>query len=133
MRADPARLTQVVSNLLDNAIKFTPSGGSVVVRLTEHPSRDRAELSIQDTGIGMEAGFAARAFESFAQQESGRDRRSGGLGLGLSLVRGLVRLHGGAVQADSDGPGQGCTITLTLPLQTNELVTNEPPPTAPSI
>ncbi|MGV3723614.1 MAG: ATP-binding protein [Actinomycetota bacterium] len=122
VHAEPARLTQVVSNLLDNAVKFTPTGGSITVQLQELELDGLVELTIQDTGIGMEPEFAPRAFETFVQQEAGRGRQRGGLGLGLALVRGLTRMHGGEVSAHSAGAGLGSTFTVTLPLLARKAV-----------
>lgn len=113
---EAARLTQIVSNLLDNALKFTPPAGTVSLSLQADLTNQVALLTIQDTGIGMDSEFAPQAFDTFAQQEAGHYRRRGGLGLGLALVRGLARLHGGDVTAYSDGPGTGSTFTVTLPL-----------------
>jgi PAS domain S-box-containing protein len=112
---EPARLMQIVGNLLSNALKFTPSGGSVSVSLRAGPDRI-AVLTIHDTGVGMEADFLPRAFESFAQRDTGSSRGHGGLGLGLALTQGLVHLHGGEISIQSPGPGQGCTVRVTLPL-----------------
>jgi len=112
---EPARLRQVAGNLLSNALKFTPAGGAVTVSLAAGPDRT-ALLTVQDTGVGMEADFLPRAFESFAQPESGSSRRHGGLGLGLALAQGLVQLHGGEISIQSAGLGQGCTARVVLPL-----------------
>ena len=114
VEADATRLAQVVGNLLQNAAKFTPAGGSVTVAITERDGR--AELSIRDTGIGMQPGEVERMFEPFAQAEQGLARTQGGLGLGLALAKGLVELHGGSVRAWSEGPGRGSEFVVTLPL-----------------
>ncbi len=111
---DHTRLVQIVENLLQNANKFTEIGGRVTIRLIE--SGSSAVLSTQDTGTGMEPEILARAFEPFSQSDRGLDRRGGGLGLGLALVKGLVTLHGGAVAAYSAGKGQGSEFVITLPL-----------------
>jgi signal transduction histidine kinase/ActR/RegA family two-component response regulator len=113
---DPTRLAQVVGNLLHNANKFTDAGGAVVVRLTVDPEGRAAVLSVKDTGIGMEPDILARLFEPFSQADRSLDRSRGGLGLGLALVKGLVDLHGGSVQASSPGAGQGSEFTIRLPL-----------------
>jgi len=112
---DAARLQQVVWNLLSNAIKFTPAGGRVEVALEsiEH----HAQLRVKDTGKGIRAEFLPYIFDRFHQGDSSSTKASQGLGLGLSIVRHLVELHGGIVQADSPGEGQGTTITLRLPLR----------------
>jgi signal transduction histidine kinase/DNA-binding response OmpR family regulator len=111
---DGTRLAQVLGNVLHNASKFTAAGGSVTVEL--RAESDVAVLSVRDTGIGIEPHMLERVFETFSQADSSLDRSRGGLGLGLSLVRGLVELHGGTVQAASAGLGQGTEITLRLPL-----------------
>ena len=111
---DPQRLQQIIWNLLTNAIKFTPKGGSVEVRLERIESH--LELIINDTGEGIEAAFLPHVFDRFLQSDSSSTRRHGGLGLGLSIVRQLVELHGGSVTALSQGAGQGATFKVTLPL-----------------
>ncbi len=112
--ADSMRLEQVVTNLLDNALKYTPPGGRVEVTVR----RDDADavLSVSDTGFGLTPEMQTRVFELFAQEGRVLDRSRGGLGLGLPLVRRLVRLHGGTVTASSPGPGRGSTFTVRLPL-----------------
>ncbi len=112
--ADADRLQQVVWNLLTNAIRFTPEGGHIGVELT---ARDgRAIIEVTDDGIGIDAGFLPRVFDRFRQAETGTTRRTGGLGLGLSIVRHLTELHGGLVHARSEGEGRGATFTVDLPL-----------------
>jgi signal transduction histidine kinase/ActR/RegA family two-component response regulator len=111
---DAGRLQQIIWNLLSNAIKVTPAGGSVLVRL------ERAEQHVQilvcDTGEGIHADFLPFIFDRFRQADASSTRRHGGLGLGLAIVRHLVELHGGTVQADSPGQGCGATFTIRLPL-----------------
>jgi len=111
---DEARLTQVFSNLLGNAQKFTDRGGLVTVRLTTVSWR--AHITIHDTGIGIDASMLPRVFEAYAQADDSRDRGRGGLGLGLALVKGVVELHGGTVTAASNGAGAGALFTVVLPL-----------------
>jgi PAS domain S-box-containing protein len=111
---DPARLQQVVWNLLSNAIKFTPKGGRVRVRLEGAGSH--AEISVSDTGDGIGREFLPYVFDRFRQADQTTARRYGGLGLGLSIVRHLVELHGGTVRAESPGQGEGATFTVRLPL-----------------
>jgi PAS domain S-box-containing protein len=118
MDGDPTRLSQALGNLLQNAIKFTNPEGRVTVRLTE--SGGAAELRVEDTGVGMDPEILARLFQPFSQADQTLDRSRGGLGLGLSLVKGLVEMHGGSVQADSSGGGRGSALTLRLPLQARE-------------
>jgi signal transduction histidine kinase/ActR/RegA family two-component response regulator len=112
---DADRLQQVTWNLLSNAIKFTEPKGSVSVTLKTAGSQ--VELSVADTGRGMSADFLPHVFERFRQADSTPTRSTGGLGLGLSIVRHLVELHGGTVSAASAGTGQGATFTVRLPLK----------------
>ncbi len=112
---DHTRLVQTVENLLQNARKFTEIGGQVTVQLIQS-SDSAAVLKVQDTGMGMEPDVLAHAFEPFSQSDRGLDRRGGGLGLGLALVKGLVELHGGTVTAYSKGKGCGSEFVITLPL-----------------
>jgi PAS domain S-box-containing protein len=111
---DPARLQQVVWNLLSNAIKFTPGGGRVTATLSQHDGR--IELVVTDTGVGVAPDVLPHVFERFQQADRSITRRFGGLGLGLSIVKHLVDLHGGTVRAESPGPGEGATFTLTFPI-----------------
>lgn len=111
---DAARLQQVVNNLLTNAIKFTPQGGRVAVRLER--IGERARLTIADTGIGIRPEVLPHLFAKFVQADSSVTRTHGGLGLGLAIVRHLVEVHGGEVQAESPGEGKGATFRVTLPL-----------------
>jgi signal transduction histidine kinase/CheY-like chemotaxis protein len=111
---DPHRLQQVTWNLLSNAIKFTPKGGKVQVVLQRVNSH--IELSVADTGIGIRPDFLAHVFERFRQADASTTRQQAGLGLGLSIVKQLVELHGGTVRAHSLGEGRGTTFTVELPL-----------------
>jgi signal transduction histidine kinase len=111
---DPSRLQQVVVNLLSNAIKFTPEGGEARVSLVR--SSAQAEIRVSDTGVGIEEGFLPYVFERFRQEDGSTTRRYGGLGLGLSIVKHLVELHGGSIRAESGGRDQGATFTVSLPL-----------------
>lgn len=111
---DAVRVAQVIGNLLSNAAKFTPPGGAATVSLE---ARDGAAvITVTDTGPGIDAAVMPRLFEPFVQADRTLDRAGGGLGLGLSLVRGLVELHGGKVTAHSDGGGRGATFVVSLPL-----------------
>jgi len=112
--ADTTRLAQVIGNLLQNAAKFTPSGGRV--RIGAAREDDEAVLRVSDTGIGIPTGALVQLFHPFAQVDAGLDRSRGGLGLGLALVRGLVELHQGRVEARSEGAGQGAEFIVRLPL-----------------
>jgi signal transduction histidine kinase len=111
---DPARLQQVVTNLLSNALKFTPAGGRVDVRLESAPQEVR--LVVSDSGAGIAPDFLPHVFEQFRQGDASTTRRQGGLGLGLAIVRRLVELHGGRVVAESEGVGRGATFTMTVPV-----------------
>ena len=115
---DPDRLQQAVWNLLANAIKFTPEGGRVDVKLqaVRSQAHSHAHISVTDTGKGISEAFLPFVFDRFRQADSSSTRAEGGLGLGLAIVRHLVELHGGTVQADSLGPGQGAKFMITLPL-----------------
>src|SRR5207253_1335817 len=110
---DPARIQQVLSNLLTNAIKFTPAEGRVEVRL--EALDDRARLTVRDTGKGISGTLLPHIFDRFRQGDSTSTRTEGGLGLGLAIVRELVDLHGGTVAAASQGEGKGATFTVELP------------------
>ena len=113
---DAERLQQVIWNLLSNAIKFTPNGGRVDVFLES--SNDQMEVRVVDTGNGISPTFLPHVFERFRQAEDATTQRHTGLGLGLGIVRQLVELHGGTVQASSPGVGQGATFTVRLPIAT---------------
>jgi signal transduction histidine kinase/ActR/RegA family two-component response regulator len=115
---DAARLEQVVTNLLTNALKFTPPGGRVTVRLAR--TGDWARLTVRDTGAGIRPDFLPHLFERFRQADSSSTRVHGGLGLGLAIVRHLVEIHGGRVRADSEGEGRGATFTVELPMLSAE-------------
>jgi signal transduction histidine kinase len=114
VRGDPVRLAQVVGNLLHNAAKYTGEGGSVV--LTTRARNGRAEIVVQDTGIGISSDSMPKIFELFTQIPSERSASTGGLGIGLALVRALVELHGGEIVATSPGIEQGSEFTVRLPL-----------------
>ncbi|CAN5463208.1 hypothetical protein BH23VER1_BH23VER1_20280 [soil metagenome] len=111
VHGDPARLQQIFWNLLKNAVKFTPTGGITVSLAVEAP--DRLRIRVSDTGLGIDPDLLPRIFMPFEQGESGQH---GGLGLGLSITKTLVDLHGGEIEADSVGPGEGATFTVFLPL-----------------
>ena len=129
---DAMRLEQVLSNLLDNAAKFTDRGGRVTVMLSAagEPGASapggQAELRVRDTGVGIEPEVLARLFEPFSQADRSLHRTRGGLGLGLALVRGLTELHGGRVRASSEGPGHGAEFVVRLPLTGEPAALAEP-------
>jgi PAS domain S-box-containing protein len=113
---DPVRFQQIVRNLLTNAVKFTPREGSLRVQLKR--AEDKAIFSVSDTGEGIARDFLPYVFDRFRQADVPRDRRHGGLGLGLSIVRQLVELHGGTVSVNSRGTGQGSTFSVYIPMST---------------
>jgi nitrogen-specific signal transduction histidine kinase/CheY-like chemotaxis protein len=136
---DPNRLQQVLWNLLSNAIKFTPKGGKVEVVLQRVDSH--LELSVSDSGVGIAADFLPSVFDRFRQADSSTTRRHAGLGLGLSIVKQLVELHGGTVAATSPGVDRGATFTVKLPLtalrpraeQAHPAAASALPPAMPSV
>ncbi|RPI44650.1 MAG: sensor histidine kinase [Betaproteobacteria bacterium] len=116
--ADPDRLQQILGNVLGNAIKFTPQGGRIDVKL--HRQSDHALIVVRDSGIGIEADLMPHLFEAFRQGESASKRAHGGLGIGLALVHNLVEKHGGTVSAHSEGRGKGAAFTMRFPLYRSE-------------
>jgi PAS domain S-box-containing protein len=114
VNADPTRLAQVLANLLNNAAKYTPPGGDIELRASRHG--DSAVVCVADNGIGIPPDQLQRVFELFAQVPDGAVRAMGGLGIGLSIARKLVELHGGTLEAASEGRGRGSRFTVTLPL-----------------
>lgn len=114
VQGDAARLQQILSNLISNAIKFTPKGGRVDVEL--RMLEGLVEIDVRDSGIGIDPSFMPHIFDRFRQADSGITRRHGGLGLGLSIAQTLAELHGGTLRAFSAGSGRGSTFTLSLPL-----------------
>jgi signal transduction histidine kinase len=111
-RGEPARLRQVFFNALDNAIKYTPAGGTVAVRATRRGPE--AVVSVADTGEGIPPEHLPRVFDRFYRVDKARSREQGGTGLGLSIAKGIVESHGGRIELDS-APGRGTTCTMTLP------------------
>jgi len=124
--ADPDRLQQVVWNLLTNAIKFTPTGGRVDIRLERADSL--ARITVSDTGKGIRPDLLPFVFDRFRQEETSIGRRHGGLGLGLAIVRHIVELHGGVARAESPGENRGATFTVDLPLTATRVGGLEPEP-----
>lgn len=113
VNGDATRLEQVVSNLLDNALKYTPPGGDIEVEAEVED--DDVVMTVHDSGVGIAPELLPHVFDVFVQGTSTLDRAQGGLGIGLALVRRLVELHGGSVYAESAGPGEGSTFTIRLP------------------
>jgi CheY-like chemotaxis protein len=128
VNADPTRLAQIITNMLDNAVKFTPRGGSVDVEVIREGQEGVVRVS--DTGIGIEPEMLSRVFELFAQAQQPMDRPVGGLGIGLALSRRLVEMHGGTIAAASEGHGRGAQFTVRLPVEMAG--TPKPPPAVPS-
>src|ERR1041385_3007682 len=112
VEADPVRLEQIIWNLLNNSVKFTPSAGRIVVRLEEEG--DEIVFTVSDNGQGIDSSFLPHIFEIFRQADSGISRTQAGMGIGLAVVQQLVELHGGSVSAYSAGIGQGATFTVRL-------------------
>jgi PAS domain S-box-containing protein len=130
IKGDAGRLQQILWNLLTNAVKFTSKGGRVHVTLRRYDSM--VEIEVADTGKGMAPAFLSRVFDRFAQEETGNTRRNGGLGLGLAIVKHLVELHGGVVEAHSDGEEKGSTFVVKIPLAPVRVSRPNPiPSTAP--
>lgn len=119
---DPTRLTQSFDNLLDNARKFTTSGGVVSVRVGHDAETRRAIVVVRDTGIGIEPSLLPHVFDVFAQAEQSLDRTRGGLGLGLAVTKGLIELHGGTITASSAGKGRGAEFTIRIPSEVEPAV-----------
>ena len=113
VQGDPTRLEQIATNLIDNAVKYTPSGGHIHLAIAQ--VGDDVELTVTDTGVGIPADLLPHVFEVFVQGTISLDRSQGGLGIGLSLVRRLVELHGGTIVAHSDGTSNGSTFIMRLP------------------
>ncbi|MBD2056182.1 PAS domain S-box protein [Oculatella sp. FACHB-28] len=133
---NPARLQQIVWNLLSNAVKFTPNDGRVEIRLEQVQTEEAiaypyAQITVSDSGIGINPEFVPYIFDYFRQADSATTRKFGGLGLGLAIVRHLVELHGGTVHAESSGEGQGATFKVKLPLWQDE-ATSGAAPTPPA-
>jgi PAS domain S-box-containing protein len=114
LEADPTRLVQVFANLINNAAKYTDAGGHLTV--TSAAEDGEAVVSVRDDGVGMTPELLTRAFDLFVQETRSLDRAQGGLGIGLTLVRTLVKMHGGSVRAFSEGPGRGSELVVRLPL-----------------
>ncbi len=118
LNADPRRLQQIFWNLIGNAVKFTPSGGTITIRTSNPAGRDPEVLAVEiiDTGIGIEPHAMSRLFRAFEQGEQSITRQFGGLGLGLTVCKALAEMHGGTLKAQSAGLGHGATFRVELPL-----------------
>lgn len=127
IEADSVRVQQIIWNLLNNAVKFTPDGGHISVHLQRNGKH--AKLIVTDDGQGIEPGFLPHVFEMFRQADGSTRRRHGGMGIGLALVRQLTELHGGSVEASSEGVGRGARFTVSLPLHTARRSAAPTPPT----
>jgi CheY-like chemotaxis protein/two-component sensor histidine kinase len=131
---DPVRLTQVISNLLTNAAKYTNPGGTITLGC--HVDAEALEIFVRDNGVGLEPHVVARIFDMFVQLEPATENSAGGLGIGLALVKALVELHGGSIAVHSAGRGQGSTFTLKLPrtaLVQTSAAGHPPPRAAPQV
>jgi len=122
---DPERLQQVIWNLLSNGVKFTPAGGRVLLDVHARNGSE-IQIAVSDTGVGISTEFLPRVFERFEQEDSTTTRAHGGLGLGLSIVRSIVELHGGHVNVHSEGTGRGARFEVTLPLVVHPVQTQRP-------
>jgi signal transduction histidine kinase len=116
LEADPTRVTQVIGNLLHNAAKFTNNNDLVIVTVSHDTNNNEAVITVRDTGRGIDPLDFEKLFEPFMQVDKTLDRKSGGLGLGLPIVKGLVELHGGRVEVFSEGIGKGAKFTISMPL-----------------
>ena len=118
LEADLTRVAQIFLNILNNAARFSTKAGTI--SLVAHTTEDKAIVSIKDTGLGIPPEMLTNIFDMFGQIETPDEQARGGLGIGLSVVRKLVEMHGGSVQAFSDGLGKGSEFVVTLPLATEE-------------
>jgi len=130
LEGDATRLAQVVSNLLNNAAKYTPPGGQIEIAAARRGERN--VLTVRDNGIGISAAMLPRVFELFAQERQNIDRSQGGLGLGLAIVKSLVTIHDGTVSVSSEGHGKGSVFTVELPAVASHEVAEPTPPTLPA-
>ncbi len=125
IEADSGRLQQIVGNLLSNAVKFSPRGGTIT--LSAERSRETLIIRVADTGIGMDQAFVPFVFDRFRQADSSTTRSHAGAGLGLAIARHLVHLHGGSIEAASEGHGRGSTFVVRLPLRRPDAAATTPP------
>jgi PAS domain S-box-containing protein len=122
MNGDPTRISQILTNILQNAAKFTEAGGVVVVSMSEDADGSCAVITIRDNGVGMDDEHLARVFEAFRPGTRMYDRNAGGLGIGMALAKGLAELHGGRILATSDGAGKGSEFAVRMPLEREPVV-----------
>jgi CheY-like chemotaxis protein/anti-sigma regulatory factor (Ser/Thr protein kinase) len=115
LEVDPVRLSQVISNLLNNAAKYTPKGGEIGLKACHKDNT--IQISVKDNGIGLSPQMLTKVFDMFSQVEPAIARSQGGLGIGLTLARRLTEMHDGTVEASSEGEGKGCTFTIVLPFK----------------
>jgi len=130
--ADPTRLSQVLTNILQNAVKFTEAGGTVRISIAADPAGTTAWVRIRDNGVGMDGEHLARVFEAFRPGARTYDRSGGGLGIGMALAKGLAELHGGRIVAQSDGAGHGSEFAIELPLDRGPAAREITPRSAPA-
>jgi CheY-like chemotaxis protein len=128
---DSIRLAQVVENLLNNASKFTPQGGRI--DLTVDSEADQAVIRVRDSGIGIEQNQLARIFDMFTQVDTSLERSTSGLGIGLTLCKTIVELHGGTIAAQSEGLGRGCEFTVRLPTLSGTVAVSQPRGVPPAL
>lgn len=119
IEADPARLTQVIACLIDNAVKFTERGGQIVITAGLSDEATHARVDVRDTGVGIDPADVPTIFEPFRPAGGGGQAQRGGLGLGLALAKGLIELQGGSIAAESEGRGKGASFRVSLPLSAN--------------
>jgi CheY-like chemotaxis protein len=124
LHADPARLEQIFGNLLSNACKYTPAGGTGRISITALRDGTAVTVSVRDNGVGIPVIMLDEVFRMFAQVEASLERSRGGLGIGLSLVKSLAEMHGGRVEARSDGPGTGSEFLVRLPVASSDAMAN---------
>jgi len=133
INADPVRITQILANVLNNAAKYSPPGGKISLEVTS--TEDRAVISVKDNGLGISAALLPKIFDLFVQADSSIERSHGGLGVGLTIVRRFVQMHGGTIEAHSEGLGRGSEFIITFPLEKIAKAAKEETPalmTAPS-
>ena len=121
IEADPVRISQIIGNLLNNACKFSEKGDRVKLKITSDREHSEAVITVSDTGLGISQEILPEIFEPFIQEDTSLNRENGGIGLGLAIVKGMTELHGGSVDAASDGPGKGSKFTVRLPLSESKV------------